>query len=276
MRTQLHIGEIAQLLGVTPKTIRHYHKIGLLAEPERTEAGYRLYGAQDLLRLQRIRRLQSLGLSLKQIKVVLGDSSQEHSLRQILQSLDQELCAQITVLEERRQKIRTLLDEHKLESVDALPVDSPTFQYVQEQLAAYHSVINPALWEQEAQLYALLDNLHWTTGQQTAMKELAEYFIQHFTEHPEEYQQLLALGDRLMSLASLPEDAPEVTQLVEDFDRYFVQYPFMLQMQKQVGSVDQESPFSRIFAELMTPMFSSGQQNVLNKIARRQAKEGET
>ncbi|HLJ35620.1 MAG TPA: MerR family DNA-binding transcriptional regulator [Ktedonobacteraceae bacterium] len=30
MKTLLHIGEIAQLLGVTPKTIRHYHKIGLL------------------------------------------------------------------------------------------------------------------------------------------------------------------------------------------------------------------------------------------------------
>jgi|GEM_PF-1732905 len=52
MRTQLHIGEIAQLLGVTPKAIRHYQKVGLLAEPERTEAGYRLYGAQELLRLQ--------------------------------------------------------------------------------------------------------------------------------------------------------------------------------------------------------------------------------
>lgn len=43
MRTQLHIGEVAQLLGVTPRTIRHYQKVGLLAEPERTGAGYRLY-----------------------------------------------------------------------------------------------------------------------------------------------------------------------------------------------------------------------------------------
>ena len=57
MRTQLHRGEIAQLWGVTPKAIRHYQKVGLLAEPEHTEAGYRLYGAQELLRLQRIRRL---------------------------------------------------------------------------------------------------------------------------------------------------------------------------------------------------------------------------
>ncbi len=70
MRTQLHIGEVAQLLGITSKAIRYYHKLGLLKEPERTEAGYRLYGTHDVLRLQRIRRLQALGLSLNQIKTV--------------------------------------------------------------------------------------------------------------------------------------------------------------------------------------------------------------
>lgn len=43
MKALLHIGEIAQLLGVTPKTIRHYHKIGLLktwaAHSPRLKAG---------------------------------------------------------------------------------------------------------------------------------------------------------------------------------------------------------------------------------------------
>ena len=59
----LTIGELARLAGVTPKAIRHYHKVGLLREPERSEAGYRLYGAEDLLRLGRVRRLAGLGLS---------------------------------------------------------------------------------------------------------------------------------------------------------------------------------------------------------------------
>ena len=53
-----------KLIGVSPKTIRYYHEIGLLAEPKRTESGCRLYTAQDLLRLQHIRRLRSLGLPL--------------------------------------------------------------------------------------------------------------------------------------------------------------------------------------------------------------------
>ncbi len=58
MRERLRIGEVAKLLGVTPKTLRHYEKVGLLRQPERTEAGYRLYCADDLLRLHRIKRLQ--------------------------------------------------------------------------------------------------------------------------------------------------------------------------------------------------------------------------
>lgn len=274
MRTQLHIGEMAQLLGVTPKAIRHYQKVGLLAEPERTEAGYRLYGAQDLLRLQRIRRLQALGLSLKQIKVVLGNPTHEHTLRQILQSLDQELGTQIAVLEERRKKIRTLLEEPRLDAFEAKASSSPTFQMVQEQLAAHHFSIDPAQWEQEVQLYALLDDFQWFEGQPTGLKEMAERFIQHVTEHPEEYQQLLVLGERLTALASSSEDAPEVEQLVEDFDQYFERYPFMLELQKQVGYADQESPISHIFAELLTPILSPPQRRFSNELARRRAKEG--
>ncbi len=68
MGPALHIGEVAHLLGVTQKTIRHYHKVGLLAEPARSQGGYRLYTTSDLRRVLRIRRLQALGLSLKQIK----------------------------------------------------------------------------------------------------------------------------------------------------------------------------------------------------------------
>jgi DNA-binding transcriptional MerR regulator len=49
----LRIGEVARLVGVTTKTGRHYEKVGLLGEPERSEAGFRLYTADDLLRLQR-------------------------------------------------------------------------------------------------------------------------------------------------------------------------------------------------------------------------------
>ncbi len=277
MRTQLHIGEIAQLLGITPKAIRHYQKVGLLAEPERTEAGYRLYGAQDLLRLQRIRRLQALGLSLKQIKAVLGDPNHEHTLREVLQSLDAELSNQIKELEERREKIRSLLAENSLDTLDQPLSGSPTFQFVQEHLVDYNFRVHPALMEQEAKLYALLENFHWAGNQQNVLKEMAPHVIEHFTQHPEEYQTLLALGERLVALTYMPEDAPEMKHLVEDFVQYFVQYPFFLhEIQNQVPRTDLESPFSDIFSELLTPIFSPAQRKVLEELAHRLGKEHKT
>ena len=48
-------------LGVNPRTLRYYERIGLLAPSARTEAGYRLYSDQDADRLAFIRRAQTLG-----------------------------------------------------------------------------------------------------------------------------------------------------------------------------------------------------------------------
>lgn len=44
---ELRVGELANDLGINPKTIRYYEQIGLLPDPRRTLAGYRLYGATD-------------------------------------------------------------------------------------------------------------------------------------------------------------------------------------------------------------------------------------
>ena len=87
MRERLRIGEVAKLVGVTPKTVRHYEKVGLLQQPERSEAGYRLYSADHLLRLHRIKRLRSLGLSLTQVKGALGEAGSGNELRGVLEAL---------------------------------------------------------------------------------------------------------------------------------------------------------------------------------------------
>lgn len=56
------IGELASAAGVTVRTVRHYHSVGLLPEPAKRPNGYREYGTRDLLR---IRRLVALGLTLQ-------------------------------------------------------------------------------------------------------------------------------------------------------------------------------------------------------------------
>jgi hypothetical protein len=60
LRERLRIGEVAGLVGVTTKTVRYFEKIGRLQRPERSESGYRLYAADELLEVHRIKRLRSL------------------------------------------------------------------------------------------------------------------------------------------------------------------------------------------------------------------------
>src|SRR5882724_923649 len=111
MRRYLKIGEVAHLLGVSTKTLRHYQKVGLLAEPGRSEGGYRLYGGEDLLRLLRIRRLTALGLPLGQIRTLLAQPEGGEPLRRALSDLRQALGGEIERLASRQAAIDRLLAE---------------------------------------------------------------------------------------------------------------------------------------------------------------------
>jgi DNA-binding transcriptional MerR regulator len=68
----MHIGELAKALDLNTQTVRYYERIGLLPEPDRTEAGYRLYGEEDERRLRFVKNARNAGLSLGEIKEVLA------------------------------------------------------------------------------------------------------------------------------------------------------------------------------------------------------------
>lgn len=65
------IGELAELTGCRVVTIRYYEKEGLLAKPNRTQGGYRLYSPSDVERLSFIRHCRSHGMALEEIKALL-------------------------------------------------------------------------------------------------------------------------------------------------------------------------------------------------------------
>lgn len=67
----MKIGELASRAGVGVETIRYYERRGLLAEPERTDAGYRAYAEADVLRMRFILRCKELGFSLSEIRELL-------------------------------------------------------------------------------------------------------------------------------------------------------------------------------------------------------------
>ncbi|MFF0769963.1 MerR family transcriptional regulator [Nonomuraea wenchangensis] len=91
------IGQLARMVGVSERTLRHYDKIGLLPPAAVDQStGYRRYGVAELSRLERIRGLQRLGLPLRQIADLLD--APEDQLRQALAEIVTGIRRDIAVL----------------------------------------------------------------------------------------------------------------------------------------------------------------------------------
>lgn len=102
--------EVAELAGVSVRTLRHYHQIGLLPEPTRSGNGYRHYALVHVARLLRIRRLADLGIPLDRMPDLLADTgSPALSAADVLTDLDGELETQVERLQEQRRQIAQLL-----------------------------------------------------------------------------------------------------------------------------------------------------------------------
>ena len=65
------VGELARRTGLSVRTLHYYDEIGLLTPSRRTQAGHRLYTADDVVRLQRIKSLQHLGFTLREVRECL-------------------------------------------------------------------------------------------------------------------------------------------------------------------------------------------------------------
>ncbi|WP_328474314.1 MerR family transcriptional regulator [Actinoplanes sp. NBC_00393] len=101
----MNSGEIARMAGVSVRTLRHYHQVGVLPEPVRRANGYREYTVRDLVLLLRIRRLAELGIALDEIPPLLQADGRADA---VLDELDRELAAQIERLTARRAVIARL------------------------------------------------------------------------------------------------------------------------------------------------------------------------
>jgi DNA-binding transcriptional MerR regulator len=102
------IGEVAAATGLTVRTLHHYDEIGLLAPSARSEAGYRLYGDDDVRRLYRIVAFRRLGFALDEIGALLdGEGANPRTV--IRAQLDR-LDAEVALRSRLRLRLTRLLD----------------------------------------------------------------------------------------------------------------------------------------------------------------------
>ncbi|MET9598961.1 MerR family transcriptional regulator [Streptomyces sp. NPDC006459] len=192
----MRIGEIAAVVGLTTRAIRHYHHVGLLPEPERRPNGYRAYSLRDAVLLARVRRLTELGLSLDEVRDVLAyDAGRE--LADVLTELDADLARQEAEIRERRRRLAVLLAAGPGEAeplspalaellAKAPPTDSPTAAKDRE-----HLILLDAAGAGGQEVYAALGPLAADPA-------------------------VLALYERLDELADAPADDPRIPPLAAE------------------------------------------------------------
>lgn len=202
----MRIGELAEAAGVTTRTVRHYHQIGLLPEPARTTSGYRSYTLRDLIRLSHARRLVELGLGLDDVRRVLaGDEGRD--LAQIVASMEAELALQQERLDRQRRRLaelRTRVHDDGRLDVDDLP-DAELVEFFARVEAA--GATGP-MAKLDRDVLAFLPGTEARRWVAPMLPLLSD---------PEFTERLVRLYDDFDALADLPPDDPAVEALVEEF-----------------------------------------------------------
>ena len=197
----MRIGQAAELVGVSTRTIRHYHRVGVLPEPERDPNGYRRYSLEDVIRLTRAPRLTDLGLSLDVVGEVLAASGSA-DLTEILDELDADLDRQDAAIARQRARLTQLrlrLDEQ------GDPLQSSAAAQLAE-LLKDTGVVGPAA-DLDVDLMSLLP------------EEAAAYIFQIDQTRgltPERQSHLKDVYRRFDSIAGLDPDDPLVDVLADD------------------------------------------------------------
>lgn len=109
------MSKLAGQVGTSSDTLRYYERIGLLPEPARSPAGYRLYGVEAVERVRFIKRAQRFGLRLEEIAELLA--IQERGLcpcgrtRRMLEEKVSGLTEEMAALQRLRDDIQEMIEQ---------------------------------------------------------------------------------------------------------------------------------------------------------------------
>ncbi|WP_194819001.1 MerR family transcriptional regulator [Nocardia sp. XZ_19_385] len=215
----LTISQLAATAGVTVRTVRHYHQVGLFPEPERDASGYRRYTAQAAVDLIRIRTLADAGVPLARIDALLQARPAEFAAA--ITAIDAELQRKVDQLTAHRRRIAQLESGERL----VLPP---------EVIAILNRMRGLGISEQRV----LLERDAWILGQTLNPDSLPRRIRDKNAslDDPELIRLMLACD---AAVDWHPHD-PRLDQLIDDLDAWEIQH------RDPAESADQKLVVSRI------------------------------
>ncbi|MCC4314033.1 MerR family transcriptional regulator [Streptomyces malaysiensis] len=236
----MRIGEIAALVGVTSRTVRHYHHIGLLPEPQRRANGYRVYTIRDAILLARIRRLTELGLALDEVRDVLADDA-GRELAEVLGELDADLARQEREIQKRRKVLAALL-------AGPLTPDAPISPALAELLKSAPVTSSPTAAKDREHLI-LLDGVVGGDAVYAALRPLADD------------PAVVPMYERLDELEGAAADDPRIATLADDL---VAAVP-----DEVLAAIPDSGPTATGFEEALLADYSPAQAEVVRRVMER-------
>lgn len=210
MTDSLKIGEVARLAHVSVRTLHHYDEVGLLVPSDRSRAGYRLYSAADVERLQEILFYKELGFTLEDIRELLAQPDLDR--REVLDRQRAALVEQV-----RRLEAMLGLVDKTLKSIEGGTA------MAQNEMFEVFGEFNPDDYEDEAR-----DRWGDTDVYREAKRRTSRYTKEDWKRYVAEAREVNASLAALMA-AGVPPNDPRATEAAERhrqiIDRWFYPCP---------------------------------------------------
>ena len=241
------VGQLARMAGVSVRTLHHYDQIGLLQPSARTEAGYRLYGEPELLRLQQILFFKEVEMPLEQVRQALDDPGfdqvtalrrHRHLLRQHMERLTRLLNTIDRTIDRLTEENMPLTDEELYEGFSKEEIE----RYKREAREMY----DPAMVEESERRAKKMSKAEWKTVGAEG--------------------EAVTLG--LAALANRDPADPEVLKLVARHHAWVEHfYPCSADMYRGLGQLYVEHPEFRAFYGKYRPGLADFMSAAMNHYA---------
>jgi DNA-binding transcriptional MerR regulator len=194
--TPLTVGELARLSGITVRTLHHYDEIGLVVPGERSESGYRLYGEDEIARLQEVLLFRELGIGLGDIGRIIDEPAYRR---------DAALRRHKDLLLEKADRLLAVID-----AVDrAIEAEKTGARMTPEEMVEVFGDFDPSEHEQEAE-----ERWGGTEAYAESIRRTGGYAKGDW-EHIQ--REAGAINQAMVDLMAggVPADAPEAMDLAE-------------------------------------------------------------
>ncbi len=227
------VRQLARMAGVSVRTLHHYDQIGLLKPARRNAASYRLYGEDELLRLQQILFFKELDVPLNEIRQMLDRADfdavaalQNH--RQLLQAEAKRLARLVNTIDKTIQR----LSEDNMELTDEELYEGFSKEEIERYRREARQRYDPKLVEESERRVRKMSKAQWQ-----ALKQEGE----------EIYQQMAALMEQDPGDAQVQKTIARHHAMIEQF------YPASAELYNGLGQLYVEDPEFRAFFERYAP-----------------------